>query len=261
MAAAGNMFQAFAFSGSAANTPSEQGVLARQSTGHTQPTTQSQRLPARPRKRVRSGQQGTRPTAPPAASPAAPPPGGLPEKLGLGSPLRLVFVGHNPSEHAWRSGHYYSNPSNRMWRVLATTGIAPLDAGPLHDDALPQSRGVGFTDVGAGQPGTDRCARIPRVHMGLGGWRMMSGEEAVSPPPPTAVVVLSHRDIDTDRPPLPHHSSADTDLPADICPRRRCLLLAQQPHTAHVSAPLILALGGVAFTRGSSHMRAPHLIV
>lgn len=37
---------------------------------------------------------------------------GVPEKLG-DAPLRLIIVGHNPSEHAWKSGHYYSNPSNR----------------------------------------------------------------------------------------------------------------------------------------------------
>ena len=39
-------------------------------------------------------------------------PPGLPEKL-RDRPLRLVIVGHNPSAHAWSSGHYYSNPSNR----------------------------------------------------------------------------------------------------------------------------------------------------
>ena len=32
--------------------------------------------------------------------------GGLPENLGS-LPLRLVLVGHNPSAHAWTSGHYY----------------------------------------------------------------------------------------------------------------------------------------------------------
>lgn len=33
-------------------------------------------------------------------------------------PLRLLLVGHNPSDHAWGSGFAYSNPSNRMWKVL-----------------------------------------------------------------------------------------------------------------------------------------------
>jgi len=49
---------------------------------------------------------------------------GLPEKLG-DAPLRLIIVGHNPSEHAWRTGHYYSNPNNRMWPLLIASGIAP----------------------------------------------------------------------------------------------------------------------------------------
>ncbi|KAF8069663.1 Tdg [Scenedesmus sp. PABB004] len=82
------------------------------------------------------------------------PPGGLPEKLG-DAPLRLMLVGHNPSEHAWMSGHYYSNPGNHMWRILSAVGIAPPASGPAADDALPAGAGVGFTDVGAGQPGTD----------------------------------------------------------------------------------------------------------
>ncbi|KAF6266406.1 hypothetical protein COO60DRAFT_452007 [Scenedesmus sp. NREL 46B-D3] len=65
-------------------------------------------------------------------------------------------VGHNPSEHAWHTGHYYSNPSNRMWRVLDAAGITPPGvSGPEADDLMPAAMGVGFTDVGGGQPGTD----------------------------------------------------------------------------------------------------------
>ncbi|GMH40337.1 hypothetical protein BSKO_08241 [Bryopsis sp. KO-2023] len=79
---------------------------------------------------------------------------GLPEKLG-DSPLRLVIVGHNPSDHAWKSGHYYSNPSNRMWKILKATGIAPESvAGAIDDDKMQSDAGVGFTDVGTGHPGT-----------------------------------------------------------------------------------------------------------
>jgi G:T/U-mismatch repair DNA glycosylase len=36
--------------------------------------------------------------------------------------LLLLQIGHNPSEHAWHTGHYYSNPSNRMWRILEAAG-------------------------------------------------------------------------------------------------------------------------------------------
>ncbi|KAL3151326.1 hypothetical protein ABBQ38_013161 [Trebouxia sp. C0009 RCD-2024] len=79
---------------------------------------------------------------------------GLPERLG-DQPLRLIIVGHNPSDHAWRSGHYYSNPSNWMWRILVATHIAPAHVtGPQHDGCMPADAGVGFTDVGSGIPGT-----------------------------------------------------------------------------------------------------------
>lgn len=79
---------------------------------------------------------------------------GLPEKLG-DQPLRLIIVGHNPSDHAWRTGHYYSNPSNWMWRILIATQIAPPHVtGPQHDDCMASEAGVGFTDVGSGIPGT-----------------------------------------------------------------------------------------------------------
>jgi len=82
--------------------------------------------------------------------------GGLLPKLGT-KPLRLVLVGHNPSAHAWASGHYYSNPSNRMFPILRETGIAPSDvcAGPQDDGKLQEAAGVGFIDVGVGNPGTD----------------------------------------------------------------------------------------------------------
>ncbi|PNH04627.1 hypothetical protein TSOC_009204 [Tetrabaena socialis] len=100
-------------------------------------------------------QPAAAPSTPP-ARPATTPPAGVPEKLG-DAPLRLVIVGHNPSAHAWQSGHYYSNPSNHMWRILIRTGIAPPGTrGPQDDGTLPAAAGVGFLDVGCGHPGTDR---------------------------------------------------------------------------------------------------------
>ena len=84
------------------------------------------------------------------------PAGGLLPKLGS-RPLRLILVGHNPSAHAWSSGHYYSHPGNRMWPILRETGIAPADLvrGCEDDGSMPESCGVGFIDVGVGHPGTD----------------------------------------------------------------------------------------------------------
>ena len=71
-------------------------------------------------------------------------------------PLRLLVVGHNPSAHAWQTGHYYSNPSNRMWKILPESGVAPeWVAGCEADDRLPEEAGIGFVDVGCGHPGTE----------------------------------------------------------------------------------------------------------
>ena len=91
----------------------------------------------------------------------APPPGkwteryaspGRPER-----PLRLLLVGHNPSEHAWLSGHFYSNPSNRMWKLLAESGLIPTDWDRPADHRMPHDLGIGFTDVGV-VPGNDAGA-------------------------------------------------------------------------------------------------------
>lgn len=85
-------------------------------------------------------------------------PKGLPEKLGTNLPLRLIIVGHNPSETAWKLGHYYANPSNWLWRILKETGIInhpSLTGTPTDDDLLPELLGIGFTDLGSGVPGTN----------------------------------------------------------------------------------------------------------
>ncbi|KAM3577730.1 hypothetical protein VYU27_000274 [Nannochloropsis oceanica] len=95
--------------------------------------------------------------------------GGLLEKFGSPEiPLRLILVGHNPSAAAWRDGHYYSNPSNRMWRLLSGAGIIPANYTALDDDKCPATCGIGFTDLGHGIPGTDSSQFRPKVlHM----WR------------------------------------------------------------------------------------------
>ncbi|KAK9833304.1 hypothetical protein WJX81_004791 [Elliptochloris bilobata] len=83
---------------------------------------------------------------------------GLPDVLG-DHPLRLLIGGNNPSEHAWRSGHYYSHPANHMWRLLIQTGIAPASVqGPADDWRMPREAGVAFLDVGFGHPGTHLAA-------------------------------------------------------------------------------------------------------
>jgi len=96
--------------------------------------------------------------------------GGLPAELLGNSPLRLIIIGHNPSEIAWKRGHYYANPNNWMWRILRDTGLAPVSiiSGCNDDFKMPGSMGIGFTDVGSGTPGTD-STQFTTKH--FDGWR------------------------------------------------------------------------------------------
>eukprot|EP00644_Phytophthora_capsici_P012516 jgi/Phyca11/112830/e_gw1.23.240.1 len=75
--------------------------------------------------------------------------------------LRLLIVGHNPSDHAWKTGYSYSNPTNRMWMLLTGTlsphsweGILPSTARIPEQNILPLVHGVGFTSIGM-EPGND----------------------------------------------------------------------------------------------------------
>ena len=63
-------------------------------------------------------------------------------------PLELLLVGHNPSNDSWSSGHYYSNPTNLMWKLLPESGLIPLEWGPCCDDRIVSELLIGFTDLG-----------------------------------------------------------------------------------------------------------------
>ncbi len=70
----------------------------------------------------------------------------LEEKYGE-MPLSVLFIGHNPSEHSWESGHYFSQPSNRFWRLLIESGIVEVGIDAINDDLLVDKYSMGFTDV------------------------------------------------------------------------------------------------------------------
>ncbi|ETW05079.1 hypothetical protein, variant 2, partial [Aphanomyces invadans] len=76
-------------------------------------------------------------------------------------PLRLLIVGHNPSDHAWQSGFSYSNPTNRLWKLLAGEyyktvwkGVLPKDWTMSDQNKMPHALGIGFSDLGI-EPGND----------------------------------------------------------------------------------------------------------
>lgn len=69
--------------------------------------------------------------------------------------LKLLIIGHNPSAQSWAKGHYYANPSNRMWPLLAKAGIVPAHFTAADDQQCPSLCGLGFTDIMPGVCETD----------------------------------------------------------------------------------------------------------
>jgi TDG/mug DNA glycosylase family protein len=68
----------------------------------------------------------------------------LPDLLGTG--LRILFVGYNPSVRSARLGHYYAGRSNRFWELLAAGGLTPRRLACTEDALLP-GLGIGITDL------------------------------------------------------------------------------------------------------------------
>ena len=73
------------------------------------------------------------------------------------APLRLLIVGHNPSETAWRTGYPYANGTNRFWRLMQLGEMVPPGFAAADADAAPVLLGLGITDVGC-EPGSDAAA-------------------------------------------------------------------------------------------------------
>ncbi|OQR94071.1 hypothetical protein ACHHYP_01875 [Achlya hypogyna] len=80
------------------------------------------------------------------------------------TPLRLLIVGHNPSDNAWESGYSYSNPSNRLWKLLmgdfhgqSWQGVLPSNWTMTDQNSMPHRLGIGFSDLGH-EPGNDAAA-------------------------------------------------------------------------------------------------------
>ena len=71
----------------------------------------------------------------------------LPDYLGSG--LRIVSIGLNPSLPSVREGYYFANPRNRFWRALHASGLLTeeLVPGVAAMEALLSREKIGFTDV------------------------------------------------------------------------------------------------------------------
>jgi TDG/mug DNA glycosylase family protein len=73
----------------------------------------------------------------------------LPDYLGPG--LTVVFVGTSVSMTSAELGHYYSNPTNKFWQLLAVTELLGEDRLAPRDDARVLAYGIGLTDIVKGR--------------------------------------------------------------------------------------------------------------
>lgn len=80
----------------------------------------------------------------------------LPDHLAPG--LRVVFCGSAAGRVSALAGHYYANPGNRFWAMLADTGLTPRRLAPTEDHLMP-GLGLGLTDLAKTAFGQD--AEIP----------------------------------------------------------------------------------------------------
>jgi TDG/mug DNA glycosylase family protein len=80
----------------------------------------------------------------------------LPDLVGPG--LRIIFCGTAAGAMSAQRGHYYANPGNRFWQLLADTGLTPRRLAPEEDHLMP-SFGLGLTDLCKVASGQD--AAIP----------------------------------------------------------------------------------------------------
>ena len=71
----------------------------------------------------------------------------LPDAVGSG--LRALAVGINPSLPSVRAGFCFANPRNRFWPALNASRLvdAPLVPGPEAVAVLIERYGIGFTDI------------------------------------------------------------------------------------------------------------------
>lgn len=65
------------------------------------------------------------------------------------NPLRVIFVGHNPSTKSWEMSSPYANPSNRFWLILKSSLLSqhPTLQSPSTHHLLPSQLGIGFIDL------------------------------------------------------------------------------------------------------------------
>ena len=83
--------------------------------------------------------------------------------------VRVLFVGINPGVRSAVTGHHFAGYSNRFWKLLSESGLAPDATSHLDDDRFPEW-GFGVTNlVARPSPGIDDLR--PREY--LEGWKTL----------------------------------------------------------------------------------------
>ena len=74
--------------------------------------------------------------------------------------MHTLFIGHNPSDSTWNTGHYFANPTNRFWKLITQSGLGDsvqteneAEIIQINDDMMVMC-GFGFTDF-IETPGND----------------------------------------------------------------------------------------------------------
>jgi TDG/mug DNA glycosylase family protein len=83
----------------------------------------------------------------------------------LGTSLRVLFVGINPSLRSAEVGHHFARPGNRFWPTLYAAGFTPRLLRPDEDAELP-AHGIGVTNIAA-RP-TRAAAELSREELRAG---------------------------------------------------------------------------------------------
>jgi TDG/mug DNA glycosylase family protein len=68
------------------------------------------------------------------------------------SSMHTLFIGHNPSNSTWETGHYFANPTNKFWKLIDDSGLLDsvqqendTERIQINDDMM-VANGFGFTD-------------------------------------------------------------------------------------------------------------------
>uniref|UniRef100_A0A3Q3XPP0 G/T mismatch-specific thymine DNA glycosylase n=1 Tax=Mola mola TaxID=94237 RepID=A0A3Q3XPP0_MOLML len=76
-------------------------------------------------------------------------------------PYASPQIGINPGLLSAYRGHHYPNPGNHFWKCLFLSGLTDKQLNYLHDQSLPETNGIGFTNmVERTTPGSkDLCSK------------------------------------------------------------------------------------------------------